>query len=876
MFNIYITRNIHKYINIIDHANLKLVSKQWYHSLNSNHQWLIYILNELKQDDQEEQEESSSLSLSFPRVNIKFTIQDDVSCGFKDGYFKQLYINLFGSRYQSRLLFIKLLNSSKEYNEMMMMVQGGGDNNNNNNILLDFYRLQSQRSSIIIDALNTQFYYPLVESKVIVPIKTILFTPRFIEGNQKTIKSLQQSTEVKGLVMLEHDFYSFTTSGTIDGVYQPKDTMSTKNPSSMSTRVRLVIHNPHQRQQPPQTLLSLRFLEMNYSYEFLAFLIHYGFCSCCFQDAPHQNTLIPDKHNILNVYLQFNLLDVFNRSHPVTCLTVLEGRYHNTSQEDFKDNQDDDTYYKIRYGNFLLAKLSRRDIDQAASFIDIPSWQLLEIIGQYDQAIFRDHNFYNCSKNIPRLKQQQDDKDSFNNQPSPSNLSFSPVQPSLYKYLLDFNCKLNTWLLLNENNASKEMKEIYMNLWSNNLIRYIGLKNSTFKSSSSGSGGGSLSGYGNPKRVRCQFVIHPPGQPVDYLVIFVVSTKKLISLTVEHSIPYQTDVLVRETYFDKELAPTEFKLAMEPFNKALVDIFKFQNLSTIDFIKFLLHLSNASSFLKVQSYTSDFVTLAISNNVVIKILFNVSGLNDRIFHAFTRRVSIFVFHLSQLSINFIYLHLEKIEKMQKEEDKDEIQFQFKRLMIASSLGDIDSVYDILNLYCTSRCHHTNNNAQLVLIDQADSSNNGQNRYCTCIKELINRVDQDDQDGMTCLHLASQNHHNQVVKLLLKYVSDINVINNQGQTALHLAMNMDRDICGAENLELIQLLVINGADVSMLDGFGNTPVYYASRNGRIQIIQWLLTNQLNHSINLDVFNNQNINNMSYVVCLQLVHLLQQPL
>lgn len=49
---------------------------------------------------------------------------------------------------------------------------------------------------------------------------------------------------------------------------------------------------------------------------------------------------------------------------------------------------------------------------------------------------------------------------------------------------------------------------------------------------------------------------------------------------------------------------------------------------------------------------------------------------------------------------------------------------------------------------------------------------------------------DGGNGNTCLHIAAQNGHFDLVKLLLARGADVNAMNNGGQTALHMAVSYD--------------------------------------------------------------------------------------
>lgn len=62
----------------------------------------------------------------------------------------------------------------------------------------------------------------------------------------------------------------------------------------------------------------------------------------------------------------------------------------------------------------------------------------------------------------------------------------------------------------------------------------------------------------------------------------------------------------------------------------------------------------------------------------------------------------------------------------------------------------------------------------------------------------------------------------VVELLIQHGASINVINSDGQTALHRAVD-------SGFLKGANILLVNGADPNVVDAFGDTPYVYAMRN-----------------------------------------------
>uniref|UniRef100_A0A8D3A7D4 E3 ubiquitin-protein ligase MIB2 n=1 Tax=Scophthalmus maximus TaxID=52904 RepID=A0A8D3A7D4_SCOMX len=82
------------------------------------------------------------------------------------------------------------------------------------------------------------------------------------------------------------------------------------------------------------------------------------------------------------------------------------------------------------------------------------------------------------------------------------------------------------------------------------------------------------------------------------------------------------------------------------------------------------------------------------------------------------------------------------------------------------------------------------------------------------------VDVKKEDGFSALHLAALNNHREVAEILVKEGRcDINIRNNRNQTPLQLAVTQG-------HTELVQLLVAEGADVNMEDEDGDTAMHVA--------------------------------------------------
>ncbi|XP_072305575.1 E3 ubiquitin-protein ligase MIB2 isoform X2 [Eucyclogobius newberryi] len=82
------------------------------------------------------------------------------------------------------------------------------------------------------------------------------------------------------------------------------------------------------------------------------------------------------------------------------------------------------------------------------------------------------------------------------------------------------------------------------------------------------------------------------------------------------------------------------------------------------------------------------------------------------------------------------------------------------------------------------------------------------------------VDVKKEDGFSALHLAALNNHREVAEILIKEGRcDMNIRNNRNQTPLQLAVTQG-------HTELVELLVSEGADVNMEDEDGDTAMHTA--------------------------------------------------
>jgi len=90
----------------------------------------------------------------------------------------------------------------------------------------------------------------------------------------------------------------------------------------------------------------------------------------------------------------------------------------------------------------------------------------------------------------------------------------------------------------------------------------------------------------------------------------------------------------------------------------------------------------------------------------------------------------------------------------------------------------------------------------------------------------------NKNGETPLHIAVENGHINIVKLLISSKADVNVRDKNGDTPLHVAVFTER-------IDIAKLLISKKADVNIGDKDGNTPLHSAVRADRIDIVKLLI-------------------------------------
>ncbi|XP_034942443.1 putative ankyrin repeat protein RF_0381 [Chelonus insularis] len=113
----------------------------------------------------------------------------------------------------------------------------------------------------------------------------------------------------------------------------------------------------------------------------------------------------------------------------------------------------------------------------------------------------------------------------------------------------------------------------------------------------------------------------------------------------------------------------------------------------------------------------------------------------------------------------------------------------------------------------------------------------------CIQDILDSnvdIDAVNRDGETALHLAIQWNDDNIVKLILKKNPNIDMKNNIGDTALHKTVKR-------KHCHMVELLLKNGANVNLKDGSEKTVLHLAIELDELNIIPLLLENKANANL-----------------------------
>ncbi|KAM8730059.1 ankyrin-3-like isoform 24-T24 [Acanthopagrus schlegelii] len=98
----------------------------------------------------------------------------------------------------------------------------------------------------------------------------------------------------------------------------------------------------------------------------------------------------------------------------------------------------------------------------------------------------------------------------------------------------------------------------------------------------------------------------------------------------------------------------------------------------------------------------------------------------------------------------------------------------------------------------------------------------------------------NQNGLNALHLASKEGHVEVVAELIKHGANVDAATKKGNTALHIASL-------AGQTDVVKELVTHNANVNAQSQNGFTPLYMAAQENHMDVVQFLLDNGSSQSI-----------------------------
>ena len=136
-------------------------------------------------------------------------------------------------------------------------------------------------------------------------------------------------------------------------------------------------------------------------------------------------------------------------------------------------------------------------------------------------------------------------------------------------------------------------------------------------------------------------------------------------------------------------------------------------------------------------------------------------------------------------------------------------------------GNVNDVDDKLLWYRRTALHY--------------AASNGNSYICSLLLSRGANVSQTDENGNTPLHLAASYYpYVDICQLLVDHKADVTSVNNEGETPLHRAV--DSYLRGSP---AVCRPLITNESVNVADRLGNRPLHIAARNGDIQNVQLLV-------------------------------------
>ena len=140
-----------------------------------------------------------------------------------------------------------------------------------------------------------------------------------------------------------------------------------------------------------------------------------------------------------------------------------------------------------------------------------------------------------------------------------------------------------------------------------------------------------------------------------------------------------------------------------------------------------------------------------------------------------------------------------------------------------------------------------NDITKLLIENNADLNKQNNKYNYTPLMLLLSLDTLVMRTLTIIYTQRKNNYMEIFKLLLKYGADINLKNNNGNTALQLCIERTNYVERKNNNYICKLLIENGANINISNNNGNTPLMHSLLIENMEMVLLLLNNGADYNI-----------------------------
>lgn len=156
------------------------------------------------------------------------------------------------------------------------------------------------------------------------------------------------------------------------------------------------------------------------------------------------------------------------------------------------------------------------------------------------------------------------------------------------------------------------------------------------------------------------------------------------------------------------------------------------------------------------------------------------------------------------------------------------------LMVSAMIGHPATIRTLIDGGADVNAKSKNGTTALML-----ASENGNTDIVRILLEEGANINAKHEEGGTALIFAAAEGHAGTVLALLNKGATVHAINNDGFTALNAAAGVG--LTGEERIDIVQLLLDNGAEVNAKDDFGETTLMRAAIADRPDTVRFLLDN-----------------------------------